>query len=254
MRLLLAALIVSSLVIAGCVVTGDNEAGGISIFGKSAVAASTSNPTTTATSAVKATPKASVKPTPTPSPKAKPSCFMTADPWVQTGPFTNTVSALVENIPVNITNATFKCTRAEKAHNETIANNRVVVKCKYPQVWEQTNEIASMTAGSASCNTTVVIDPKLGPEINNLDYTTVNQTAVRMTWLTPVPANGSISYGTSGTNLGSIKNESTAWITSHTVTLASLSANTTYYYAVTSCIKNGGCTKSGIAAFSTQVK
>ncbi|MFH0923013.1 MAG: fibronectin type III domain-containing protein [Candidatus Micrarchaeota archaeon] len=250
MRLLLAALIIAALLIAGCVMTGDDGTPSPSGVKKTVTPKATVTPKTT----VKATVKASVKASPTPKateivgPITTPRCLMTAQPWLGAGPYENSMSVTFENLPENVTNASVKCAKAEKAHNETIIESNLIFKCKYPQVWTQTNEVASATAGKASCSANVVIDPLPGPEISNVIHSFVNQTAVRITWLTAPAANGSIKYGITSA-MTTAKNETADWITNHDIVISKLSINKTYYYQVTSCAKNKGCSQSSTAVF-----
>jgi hypothetical protein len=112
----------------------------------------------------------------------------------------------------------------------------------------QTNELASATAGKASCNVSIVIDPKPGPEIFNINQSFINQTAVAVTWTTNPASNGSINYGTTS-EMSTAKNETIDWLASHYVVISRLTINSTYYYRVTSCAKNEGCSQSGIYTF-----
>ncbi len=62
--------------------------------------------------------------------------------------------------------------------------------------------------------------------------------------------NYSIEYGTDSDDLD-LSDSSSTFDDVHTISLSSLSADTTYYYNITACDVNGNCVSSGIESFAT---
>lgn len=89
------------------------------------------------------------------------------------------------------------------------------------------------------------------PSISNIVVTDVNTTSVKVTWTTDENSSSSVdygisdSYGSSGSGDGST--------TSHSVSLSSLSAGTTYHYKVKSADSSGNSAESADNTFSTAV-
>jgi hypothetical protein len=81
------------------------------------------------------------------------------------------------------------------------------------------------------------------PGISNVNATATDSTA-QITWDTDENSNSSIIYGLTITilNLSAGQDDS---VTSHSVNIASLSAETLYYYNVTSCDATGNCNTTG---------
>ena len=75
--------------------------------------------------------------------------------------------------------------------------------------------------------------------INNASSGSVTSNAATITWLTDELTNSSVDYGTS-LSLGTISSSANR-VTSHSISLSSLSASTLYYYNVTSCDYAGNC-------------
>ena len=87
------------------------------------------------------------------------------------------------------------------------------------------------------------------PGISDVNATLVNDTSATITWATNENANSSVNYGNT-TALGNVTS-SPEMVMNHSINLTSLTANTTYYYNVTSCDSSGNCNTSGIFNFTT---
>jgi hypothetical protein len=88
-----------------------------------------------------------------------------------------------------------------------------------------------------------------GPIISNISSNTRSSTSATITWTTNIPASTQVMYGTS-LRYGSESPINTTLVTSHSVTLAGLSASTTYNYRVRSAA-NGVLTSSKNRTFAT---
>jgi len=78
-----------------------------------------------------------------------------------------------------------------------------------------------------------------------------NQSAT-VTWQTDESANRSVKWGTSAASMPNV-NSSHTLATSHSIGLTGLSANTTYFYNVTSCDSSSNCNMTGPYNFTTQL-
>jgi len=95
--------------------------------------------------------------------------------------------------------------------------------------------------------TTAAIDC-VGPVISNVLVLSITDSSAVVTWTTNELANSRVTYGTS-TPPGTIQNDLSNYVTSHSMTLAGLSTCTTYYFSVTSADASGNSTtdtKGGI--------
>lgn len=96
--------------------------------------------------------------------------------------------------------------------------------------------------------TTPAPTPVSAPSISNIVVSDVADTSVKITWDTDQSATSQVDYGKT-TDYGSTKSDSSS-VTSHSLSLSSLSANTTYHYNITSSNDNGSAT-SGDNTFVT---
>src|SRR3989344_1001389 len=87
------------------------------------------------------------------------------------------------------------------------------------------------------------------PAISTLAVTDVSQTTVKITWATDEAATSVVNYGTSD-SYGSTKSDS-SYVTSHSVEITGLSANTTYHYEIQSADSTGNTGEFGDATFVT---
>ncbi|MBE3137916.1 MAG: PGF-pre-PGF domain-containing protein [Thermoplasmata archaeon] len=87
------------------------------------------------------------------------------------------------------------------------------------------------------------------PELSSISSGTPTDTTATITWTTDEAANSTVQYGLT-TSYGSTSTSST-YSTSHSRTLSSLSASTTYHYRVISYDKAGNMDNSSDATFTT---
>jgi hypothetical protein len=85
--------------------------------------------------------------------------------------------------------------------------------------------------------------------ISSVSSSSITSSSAIITWTTNENANSSINYGTT-IDLGSITGNSSL-VTSHSVSLSSLSSSTIYYYNVTSCDAANNCNTTGTNSFTT---
>ena len=97
-------------------------------------------------------------------------------------------------------------------------------------------------------NCTLIVD-RTSPIISNLTANP-SYTYATISWYTNEPANSTIYYGTSPTNLN-YKEESDVFTFFRSLEISKLSQNTKYYYKVTSCDKASNCNTSQIYSFTT---
>lgn len=95
-------------------------------------------------------------------------------------------------------------------------------------------------------NTQYTINSYTAPSISNINLTVGNSSAT-LTWNTDAAATGIVNYGTSS---GYGSRVTTASGTSHSATMSSLGASTTYHYQI-QAIGEGGTTSSADATFTT---
>lgn len=111
-------------------------------------------------------------------------------------------------------------------------------------------------AGAVSCSGDLgveIVDPgsSSAPVISNLVITGVSSSEVTLTWNTDSATTTTVDYGTTS-SYGSQALESTL-STSHSVTLTSLSANTSYHYRISSTDESSNTTSTSDNTFSTAV-
>ena len=99
----------------------------------------------------------------------------------------------------------------------------------------------------AAAVTGILVDG-VGPIFSSIASDPSTTSAV-ITWTTDEAANESVNYGTT-TGLGTTSVSAT-YDTSHSRTLSSLSADTTYYYNLTSCDQATNCNTTGPLTFTT---
>lgn len=109
-------------------------------------------------------------------------------------------------------------------------------------------------SGSSSITPTPTATPTpipdtTAPTISNVTVSSVSDSSVTISWETNESANTLINYGTT-TSYGSSKNDS-AMVTSHSVTLSSLSSNTTYHGQLKSTDSAGNTATSSDFTFAT---
>ena len=85
------------------------------------------------------------------------------------------------------------------------------------------------------------------PTISGLAVTDVSQTSVKVSWTTDEAATSVVNYGTT-VSYGSTASSS-SMVTSHSVDLTGLSANTTYHYSIQSADADGNTTETNDNTF-----
>lgn len=89
------------------------------------------------------------------------------------------------------------------------------------------------------------------PIVSNISVANITTTSATVSWTTDEASTTQVQYGLT-TDYGSIATGSSS-VTSHSVTLASLSPNTTYHYRVTSADAANNSATSANASFTTNV-
>jgi len=87
------------------------------------------------------------------------------------------------------------------------------------------------------------------PIISGVAAVSITSSGATITWTTDENANSTVDYGTT-TALGSTSSNP-SYVTSHSISLSSLSASTLYHYNVTSCDQTGNCQTEGTYNFTT---
>jgi len=88
------------------------------------------------------------------------------------------------------------------------------------------------------------------PVISGVQTQSVTSSTATITWSTNEPANSRVDYGLAPTSLNLSKADPTL-VTSHSVQLTGLTANTTYYYRVSSADAAGNAASSTVQSFTT---
>jgi len=90
------------------------------------------------------------------------------------------------------------------------------------------------------------------PQISNVAASLIGYNNATITWTTDLSSDSLVIYGLSLSNLN-LSNSNAALVTSHTISLSSLFANTTYFYNVTSCV-GIACNSTGTYNFTTSIQ
>ncbi|OGY23134.1 MAG: hypothetical protein A2172_02020 [Candidatus Woykebacteria bacterium RBG_13_40_15] len=117
----------------------------------------------------------------------------------------------------------------------------------YYKVYSTNSSGLTGSSGTLSFSTKALPSPT-APVVSNVTAVPTTGSAA-ITWTTDQQSTSKVDYGTT-TNLGTISNTTTL-VTSHSVTLANLNSNTTYYYKVSSTNASGLTGSSGILSFKT---
>ena len=110
--------------------------------------------------------------------------------------------------------------------------------------------LITATQAGISGNTTATVQIPQPPVISNVAVTNVTPTGATISWTTNVPGNSQVVYGTTAA-YGSASALNAGQVTAHTVTLAGLSANITYHFAVKSQDAFGNLATSPDEIFTT---
>jgi hypothetical protein len=103
---------------------------------------------------------------------------------------------------------------------------------------------------SSSITVTVNNTGTSGLVISGVSAGSVTSSSATITWTTSAPASSQVAYGTNS-NYGSLSPLNSTLVTSHSVTLSSLSASTTYDYQVLSQDSSGDMASSANYTFTT---
>lgn len=134
------------------------------------------------------------------------------------------------------------------AHSQTISGLSANTLYNF-QVISKSGSGAQSTSTNATF-TTLVTNPPSAPVISQLGFGNVTTSSVTLSWVTDVPADSQVEYGTSSA-YGSSTTLDAAPVTVHNVTITGLSATLTYHYRVKSRGANGLLTTSGDNVFLT---
>jgi alkaline phosphatase len=144
-------------------------------------------------------------------------------------------------------------TGVPSGQNASIVWSGLSIGTPYEWYAEVTDSTAKTRVGPV-WNFTATTTDATPPNITEVAATNVTDTAATITWTTDEPSNSVVRYGTTPPPTGEAVNA--AMVTSHSITLTSLTAATTYYYEVTSTDALGNtATDSNSAtyyAFTTQ--
>ena len=94
------------------------------------------------------------------------------------------------------------------------------------------------------------VNDTTNPRVTDVTENDVGTTSALVTWITDENANSSVKFGTTK-SLTDGSNRSTSLVTSHSLKIQGLDADTLYYYNVTSCDSAGNCNRSGAYSFTT---
>ena len=110
-----------------------------------------------------------------------------------------------------------------------------------------TDDSLNVETPSAGVPVTVTGNPT---NISNVQATAITTSGATITWTTDVPANSQVNYGTT-TSYGSSTPLDSTLVTSHSMNLSSLAANTLYHFQVLSRGSNGSLAVSADFNFTT---
>jgi lysophospholipase L1-like esterase len=111
---------------------------------------------------------------------------------------------------------------------------------------------ASGNIATSSENSLVTTGAILGPVISSISSGSPTTTTAPITWNTDTPTDSQVEYGTS-VSYGSLTVLDSTLVTSHSVTLSNLAANTTYHFRVRSTDGLGTLSSSTDQTFATPV-
>lgn len=104
-------------------------------------------------------------------------------------------------------------------------------------------------SGSPGVAITDTPPDEVAPAISSITLSDLSNSSVKITWTTDESATSVVNYGTSD-SYGSTKSDS-SYVTSHSVEITGLSANTTYHYQIQSADSTGNTGDFGDATFVT---
>jgi hypothetical protein len=135
------------------------------------------------------------------------------------------------------------------SHTVTLTGLTAGTTYDFDVVSANSSAVLSVSGNVAFTTTSVTSKP---PVISNVVTTNVSQTAATVTWTTDQPSSSLVNYGTTA-GYGSSSGLIATLVTAHSVTLAGLTAGTTYNFDVTSANAASQSTTSPNATVTTAV-
>ncbi|MDP9050626.1 MAG: fibronectin type III domain-containing protein [Acidobacteriota bacterium] len=135
------------------------------------------------------------------------------------------------------------------AHSVTLTGLTAGTPYNFDVISANSSAVSSVSGNVTFTTTSVTSKP---PVISNVATTNVSQTAATVTWTTDQPSSSQVDYGTT-TGYGSSSGLMATLVTTHSVTLAGLTAGTTYNFDVTSANAASQSTTSPNATVTTAV-
>jgi len=120
--------------------------------------------------------------------------------------------------------------------------------------WQVQESDDSGGANPSSCSgdlSTQIVAPP--PTISNISVSSIGPTSVTINWDTDVESNSKVNYG-SDDSYGKSSGLNSDAVSSHSVKLTNLAANTNYHFQVVSTTPGGGSASSGDSTFLTAVE
>ncbi|MBW6518960.1 MAG: Ig-like domain-containing protein [ANME-2 cluster archaeon] len=119
--------------------------------------------------------------------------------------------------------------------------------------WYKVNASDGTNSSSSSVVGPVQSKENIPPIISSVTNGTVNDSTAVITWTTDEASTSRVDYDTNPSVPYDFTEEETAYVTSHSITLSGLNANTTYYYVVKSTDSAGNPNTSAEFNFTTSV-
>ena len=110
--------------------------------------------------------------------------------------------------------------------------------------------VAEDTSGNYATSSISVTVDNTPPVISSISAGTPGETSATITWTTNENSNSQVNFGTTS-SYGSTTTLNSALVTSHSIVVAGLTANTTYHYRVRSADGQGNLSVSSDQAFTT---
>lgn len=133
-----------------------------------------------------------------------------------------------------------------------------ITSSPYATTWDSTSigdgahsisAVVQDTAGNVATSSISVIVDNTAPTFALFSSGTPTDATATITWTTNENATSKVVYGT--TSSYGLASSSTAFVTSHSITISSLTASTTYHYAVVSADTQGNTATSSDQTFTT---
>jgi subtilase family serine protease len=158
--------------------------------------------------------------------------------------FSGSVTLSVSGMPTGMT-ASFSPNPASTSSLLTLTTSSTTAASTYSLT---INGVSSSLTSNTGL--TVTVNPPNGPKITNVLATPAGATSEVISWTTDQPSTSLVNYGTTS-SYGLSSTLNSTLVTSHSVTLTNLTANTTYDFDVFSSNATAGTTTSPNATFVT---